>query len=50
MIRHEEGKWVLRTRDGSRVLGRHESREKAEAQERAIEFEKKQRGLVHGPD
>ena len=37
MIRREHGKWILRTRDGSRVLGRHETKAGAQAQERAIE-------------
>lgn len=36
MIRHEGGQWVLYTHDGSRVLGRHNTRTEAEAQERAV--------------
>jgi hypothetical protein len=36
MIRHEDGKWVLYTRDGKRVLGTHDSKEEAIAQEQAI--------------
>ena len=36
MIRQEHGRWVLRTRDGSRILGRHDTRDQAEAQERAV--------------
>ena len=39
-IAEEHGEFVLYTKDGSRVLGRHPSREKAEAQERAIEASK----------
>jgi len=35
-IRHEGEKWVLYTKDGDRVLGRHETKKEAIAQERAI--------------
>ena len=35
-IRHEGDKWVLYTRDGGRVLGRHGTKKEALAQERAI--------------
>jgi hypothetical protein len=35
-IRHEGDKWVLYTKDGDRVLGRHDTKKEAEAQERAI--------------
>lgn len=35
-IKEEDGKWVVYTSDESRVLGRHDSREKALRQERAI--------------
>lgn len=38
MIKHEGSKWVLYTHDGSRVLGRHDSKKEAEAQERAVQF------------
>lgn len=37
MIRYEDGKWKLYTSDGSRVLGTHETKEDAEAQERAVQ-------------
>jgi len=40
MIRKEGDKYVLRTRDGKRVLGRHGTRKDAEAQERAIQARK----------
>lgn len=36
--------WELRTRDGSRVLGRHPSYQRALAQERAVEASKHRRG------
>lgn len=36
MIRKKGHEWILYTRDGSRVLGRHDTREEALAQERAI--------------
>lgn len=36
MIKEKAGKWLLYTRDGSRVLGTHPTRERAMAQERAI--------------
>lgn len=36
MIRHENGKWVLYTRDGKRVLGTHDTKEEAVLQEQAI--------------
>lgn len=44
-IRHEDGKWVLYTRDGSRVLGRHGTKEDALAQERAVEAHKHGKAL-----
>lgn len=36
----DEQKWCLYTSDGSRLLGRHPSKEKAENQERAIQVNK----------
>lgn len=36
MIKHENGKWVLYTKDGSRKLGIHNSRESAVKQEEAV--------------
>ncbi len=39
-IRHEGGKWILYTRDGSRKLGTHPSKEAAIKQEQAIEAHK----------
>jgi len=40
VIKHEGNKWILYAKDGERVLGRHSSRAKALAQERAIQFSK----------
>ena len=40
MIVEEEGDFVLYTKDGSKILGRHPTMEKALAQERAIEISK----------
>jgi 8-oxo-dGTP pyrophosphatase MutT (NUDIX family) len=40
VIKEEDGKYKLYTRDGSRVLGTHDSYEKAAAQERAIQHSK----------
>lgn len=39
-VRHEDGKWNLYTKDGSKKLGTHSTREEALAQERAIEANK----------
>lgn len=36
MITQKGDKWILYTRDGSRVLGTHDTREQALSQERAI--------------
>lgn len=44
MIVKEGKQWVLRSKDGSKVLGRHPSKEAAEKQEWAIEAAKKARG------
>lgn len=38
MISHEHGKWVLRSKDGSKVLGRYASRSAAEARERQVNY------------
>ncbi len=40
VIKQEDGKFVLYTKDGKRVLGRHGSKEKALAQERAVQASK----------
>lgn len=40
VIRHEHGKWVLYTHDGSRKLGEHDTKEGAMAQERAVQAAK----------
>ena len=40
VIEKRGSKWVLLTRDRSRVLGRHKTRAAAEAQEQAIEVNK----------
>ena len=41
IIEKRGSKWVLLTKDRSRVLGRHKSKADAEAQERAIEASKR---------
>ena len=41
MIRKEGSKWILYTKDGSRVLGRHRTKAEAEAQERAVRARKR---------
>lgn len=46
VIRHEGGKWVLRSRDGSRVLGTHDSKQGAQAQERAIHAHERNRRRI----
>lgn len=43
MIRKEGSKHVLRTKEGSRVLGRHDTRKEAERQERAVQASKARR-------
>ena len=48
MIRKQGNKYVLYTSDGSRVLGTHESRTQAEAQERAIKLSKLRKGKSNG--
>lgn len=40
IIRREDGKWVVRMHDGSKVLGTHDTKEKAEKQLQAIEISK----------
>ncbi len=40
MIKHENNKYVLYTKDGSKILGRHDSYESALKQERAIQMSK----------
>ena len=40
----EEGKYELRTKDESRVLGTHDTEEEAKAQERAIQASKNKKG------
>ena len=49
VIRREGGKYVLRTRDGKRVLGRHDTKQEAIAQERAIKHTQRQRGSQGKP-
>ena len=44
IIKHEGGKWVLRTSDGKRVLGTHTSAEAAYKQEYAIQMSKRRAG------
>ena len=43
VIKHEDGKWKLYTKDGSRVLGTHDSKQKAIKQEYAIEKSQEQK-------
>ena len=40
IVRHEGEEWVVRTRDGKKVLGRHKTKQDAAAQLRAIEANK----------
>ena len=40
MIKQQGDKFILYTQDGTRILGRHDSHEKALAQERAIQISK----------
>ena len=44
MIKKVGDTWVLYSADGSRVLGRHRSRRKAQAQEVAINISKARKG------
>lgn len=44
MIVKEKNEWVLRSKDGSKVLGRHSSEAAARQQEWAIEAAKRARG------
>lgn len=48
MIKHEDGKWVLYTKDGSKVLGTHDTEEEAKKQEAAIEIAKHARHAEDG--
>jgi hypothetical protein len=47
-IRHENGKYVLYNRAGTKVLGRHPSKEKALSQERAIQVSKRAKLVKSG--
>lgn len=40
MIVEEGGEWLLKTAAGDKILGRHKTREEAEAQERAVQWAK----------
>ena len=40
MIKKSGNKWVVKSHDGKKILGRHSSRPKAEAQLRAVEASK----------
>ena len=46
IIRHEGSKWVVRTEDGARVLGSHDTEGEAKAQLQAIEISKHQKKPV----
>lgn len=37
MIVHEGNEWILKSKDGKKTLGRHKTKEEAEAQERAVQ-------------
>jgi hypothetical protein len=39
-ISHENGKWVVKTKDGKRILGKHDTKEDAQKQLSAIEISK----------
>jgi len=40
VIVHKDGKWIVMTKDKSRVLGTHDNKEDADAQLAAIEIAK----------
>jgi len=40
VIVHKDGKWIVMTKDKSRVLGAHDNKEDADAQLAAIEIAK----------
>lgn len=40
MIKQKGDKWILYSHDGKRILGTHETKEEAEAQEAAINISK----------
>lgn len=42
MIKKQGSKWVLHTKDGSKVLGTFDTKEEAEKRERQIQFYKHQ--------
>jgi hypothetical protein len=44
MIERKGREWVLKTKDGKKVLGTHPSKESAMTQERAIQINKSQKG------
>ena len=44
VIKKEGNKWVLYSKDGSKVLGRHDTKEDAKKQEAAIKINKKKKG------
>lgn len=48
-IAHENGKWVLRSKSTNKVLGTHDTKEDAEAQERAIQVNKHTEEHFGGP-
>ena len=41
VVKKSGSKWVLKSKDGKKTLGRHGSKEKALRQERAIQANKK---------
>lgn len=44
MIHKEKSKWVLRSADGSKVLGRFDTKEEAEKHEKRVRYFKHLRG------
>ena len=40
MVKRVNGRWILYTKNGKRILGRHTTRAQAEAQEAAININK----------
>ena len=47
MIVRQKGKWIVKTSDGKKQLGSHDTEEQAKKQLAAIEISKKQRSKKH---
>lgn len=50
IIRHENGKWVVKTHDGKKTLGTHDNKADAESQLRAIEMHKHEGDITAPPN